>query len=246
MQHYEIDQYSRSSTLYHFDPRVKLASAVALIVMTAFLRSLEAVLVVLLFTSALVVVSRVPFRHLWKSVSLALPFVIIPAVALYFTTGPLPAAVMALRILSSVLALTAVVTTTPLFDLLKTLRWYRMPKLLSALILFTYRFIFVLLDEMDRMKLARQARGYTGRGNLFSKEIFNTISCTAGMTFVRSHRRANSIYDALLARGYNGELRMGRELKMGARDIGFATTFLTVGALSFMLQAGMVSWTLFI
>lgn len=240
MKHYEIDQYAHSSSLFQFDPRVKLACAISLIVVTAFLRSIEAVLVVLLFTAALVLATRVPLRHLWKNLALAIPFIVIPAVALLFTSGPYNAAVMAMRITASVLALTAVISTTPMFDIIKSLRWFRMPRLLSSLVMFTYRFIFVLIDEMDRMKLARMARGYTGRGNLLSRDVFQTISFTAGMIFVRSNGRATRIYDALLARGYSGEIRTLDRPRVRGRDVAFSTMFFCVGAMAVVLQTGLV------
>lgn len=244
MRHYEIDQYSRSSSLFSFDPRVKMACVISLVVVTAFLRSLEAVVIVLAFSIALVLASKVPLRHVWKSLSIALPFAVVPAAALYFTSGPLPALTMALRILASVLTLTVLVTTTPLFDVIKTLRWYRSPRLLNSLILFTYRFIFVLLDEMDRMKIARVARGYTGRGSLLSREVFRTISYTIGMIFVRSHKRAVNMYDALLARGYTGEVNTIDEMRVRGRDVALAITFFMVGAFSIIAQVGLVNWTL--
>ena len=241
MKHYEIDQYAHSSSLIQFDPRVKLACAVSLIVVIAFLRSMEAVMFVLLFTAVLVLASGVPLRHLGKNLALAVPFIVVPAVALLFTSGPYNAAVLAMRILASVLALTAVISTTPLFNLLKTLQWFRMPKLLSSLMMFAYRFIFVLIDEMDRMKMARMARGYTGRGNLLSRDVFRTLSFTAGMIFVRSNDRATRIYDALLARGYSGEIRTLDRLKVRRRDVAFSTMFFCIGAIAVVLQAGLVN-----
>ena len=240
MKHYEIDQYAHSSSLFQFDPRIKLACAISLIVVTAFLRSIEAVLVILLFTALLVLASRVPLRHLGKNFVLAIPFIVVPAVALLFTSGPYNAAVMAMRITASVLALTAVISTTPMFDIIKSLRWFRVPRLLSSLLMFTYRFIFVLIDEMDRMKLARMARGYTGRGNLLSRDVFRTLSFTAGMIFVRSNGRATRIYDALLARGYSGEIRTLGSPRVRGRDVAFSTMFFCVGAMAVVLQAGLV------
>ncbi|HHT74659.1 MAG: cobalt ECF transporter T component CbiQ [Methanomassiliicoccaceae archaeon] len=246
MRHYEIDRYSRTSTLFGFDPRVKLACVVSLVVVTALLRSLEAVVIVLAFSIILLLSSRVPLRHVWKGLAIALPFIIAPPIALFLTSGPIPALTMAFRILASVLILTAMVTTTPLFDVIKTLSWYRMPRLLISLIMFTYRFIFVLLDEMERMKMARIARGHTGRGSLLSREVFRTLSYTIGMIFVRSHKRAVNMYDALLSRGYTGEVRTGEWMKVKGRDAALAAIFFLVGSLSVLTQVGLINWTLLV
>jgi len=238
VNHAEIDQYSTRSRWYRFDPRVKLACVVGLVLVAALTRDLASLLLLFAFSSALVLASGVPLRHLRSVLALAAPFVVFPALALLLTNGPLPALAMALRVAASVLALAVLTTTTPMFHLLRALRWYRMPALLSSLVLFTYRFIFVLLDELERMSLARRARGFTGRGHLLSREVFRTLSFTAGMTFVRAHARAMRIYDALLARGYSGEVRTLSELRAGPRDVAFIVMFLTIGALSVLLQTG--------
>lgn len=244
MRHGEIDQYASRSRWRHFDPRVKLACVVGMIIVASFMRDLAPLLIIFAFISTLVLLSEVPLRHVRGGIILALPFIIFPSLALLFTSGVLPAAIMALRILSSVLALTLLVTTTPMFDLMKALQWYRLPRLLTSLLLFTYRFIFVLFDEMERMSLARKARGFTNRGNLLSKDVFQTLSYTIGMTFVRSHARAMKIYDALLIRGFTGDIRTLNEMRAHRRDVVFGAMFLCIGALSVMLQVGVIQWML--
>ncbi len=106
------------------------------------------------------------------------------------------------------------IATTPFFDTLRALRWFKVPPLICNLVMFTYRFIFVLLDEMGRMRLARKSRGFTGGRSLLDKEAFKTISYTIGMVFVRSNVRAGKIYDALLSRGYSGEIKTLTMLKV--------------------------------
>ena len=98
---------------------------------------------------------------------------------------------MAMRISNSVLALIVLVSTTPFFEMMSAFRWFRMPKLLANLMLFTYRFIFVLRDESDRMKMARKARGFSGGRHILEKRAFQTISNTIGMVFVRSSQKGD-------------------------------------------------------
>jgi cobalt/nickel transport system permease protein len=140
------------------------------------------------------------------------------------------------------MALLLLVTTTPFFKMIKAFRALHMPKLLANMIMFTYRFIFVLLDEMERMKLARIARGYKGGKSLLDRRAFATISSTIGMTFVRSNQRATNIYDALLSRGYDGEVRTLGKLKAGPRDALLATTFGVVVLMTTMLELGVLQW----
>jgi cobalt/nickel transport system permease protein len=244
METIEIDQYSRSSSLYGFDPRVKLATAVALVVAISFLRDLTALAFALAFVIALLAISRVPLSHLLKVFSLSVPFIAVASVALLLTSGALPAAAMALRISTSVIALLLLVTTTPFFDLLRALRWFRVPYVFCSLLLFTYRYIFVILEELELMNMARRSRGFSLKGSLLSKDIFRTISFTAGMVLVRSYERSKRIYDGLLARGFRGEIHTLRPPTARPRDLGYAAVFAIVIVIITMLQGGFVQWTL--
>ncbi len=238
MNHGEIDQYSVRSRWYGFDPRVKLVCVIGLVVVTAFMRDLAPLVVIFAFVAALLLLSRVPLRHLGGGIVLALPFIIFPVLAMVITSGPMPALLMTMRIVSSIFALMLLITTTPMFDLLKAMRWFHFPALMSSLLLFTYRFIFVLIDEMERMKMARKARGFTGRGSLLSRDVFKTLSYTAGMVFVRSNARAMNIYNALMARGFTGEVVTLRRFKARPADGAFGAMFVCVSVIAIMLQMG--------
>ncbi|MBM4237653.1 MAG: cobalt ECF transporter T component CbiQ [Euryarchaeota archaeon] len=244
MRHHEVDQYAKRSPLRRFDPRVKIASTIVLIIAIAFLRELLPLLVCLAFLLAVVALSRVPLRHVGKSYLLAFPFVVFAALTLWYSSGLDEGVMMFFRISDSVLALIILVTTTPFFELLKALRWFKVPGIISSLLLFTYRFIFIFLDEMERMKLARQARGFRSGRSLLSREALRTIAYTAGMILVRSNTRANNIYDALLSRGYTGEVKTLSSLRAGARDAALAAAFVSVALLSLFIQAGVIVWTL--
>ncbi|MEI6796492.1 MAG: cobalt ECF transporter T component CbiQ [Methanomassiliicoccales archaeon] len=244
MAHDEIDRYAKRSRYFRFDPRVKLACVIAFIVVIAFLRSLEALALCTLFAIILAEVSGVPLRHLGENLVLASPFILFAFLTMWYSSG-LPNAVgLMLRISASVLALVVLIASTPFFDTIRAFRWFRMPRLLATLILFTYRFIFVLLDEISRMRMARKARGFAGGTSLLDKVAFRTISNTIGMIFVRSQSRASTMFDALLSRGYDGEVRTLTRLKAQARDVAFALPFVLVCALAILLQLEVKLWTL--
>ncbi len=240
----EIDQYADRSRLRDFDARVKLVCSVSLVVVIALLRELVPLLVVLAFVLALVLLSNLPLRHVAKNFALALPFIGFAALTLWFTNGPDAAVVMFARIGSSVLVLIVLVSTTPFFKMLGAFRSLHMPKVMANLILFTYRFIFLFLDEMERMRTARIARGFNGGRSLLDRRAFKTLGATIGMTFVRANARATNIYDALLSRGYSGEIRSFEKSRAGPRDALLVGAFACVGLLAILLETEVVAWTL--
>ncbi|MEM2943890.1 MAG: cobalt ECF transporter T component CbiQ [Methanomassiliicoccales archaeon] len=244
MKHHEIDQYARQSPLAKFDPRIKLLSVIFFIASIALLHSIYPLLFSLLSLFIIVAISRIPPLHIAKSYLMAFPFVIFATLTMWYSSGLIEASAMFLRISNSVLALILLISTTPFFEFLKALQWYRLPKVMISLILFTYRFIFVFIDELGRMSLARKARGFGGGKSILNIEALRTIAYTAGMIFVRSHRRANNIYLALVSRGYTGEVRTLNMLKAAPRDAIFALTFICISVLSLLIQAGVMTWTL--
>ncbi len=102
------------------------------------------------------------------------------------------------------------VTTTQFPDLIHALEHLRLPRMLVTVIAFLYRYIFVLSDEVLRLLRARQARSATlpnqrGGGNIFWRA--RIAGNMVGQLFLRSYERSDRIYNAMLARGYQGHLR---------------------------------------
>jgi cobalt ECF transporter T component CbiQ/cobalamin biosynthesis protein CbiM len=240
----EVDRYALSSKLVGFDPRVKVVCTIALVVTLALLTSLIAVVIVLAFVLSLIAISRVPLRQILAIMLVALPFVLFASLMMLFFSGPGGAALVFLRISTSILALICLVTTTPFFMLLAALRSLRVPKVLVNLLLFSYRFIFLLLDEMGRMRTARKARGFLGGKSLRDRSAFMTLSNTIGMAFVRAGSRGTRIYEALLSRGYSGEAGGFERMKVRGRDLALLSCFALVVIGSIALQRGVISWTL--
>jgi cobalt/nickel transport system permease protein len=131
----------------------------------------------------------------------------------------------------------AVVLTasTPFPVLLQAMRSLGIPKVLVATAGFTYRYIFVIGDEAMRMMGARAAR--SGVRSL-SKDgapdrrsggsVLWRARVTGGMIgslFLRSIERSERIYDAMLARGYDGESRALRPPVLQRRDVLVALPF---------------------
>lgn len=227
-----------------FDARIKLICSVGLVVVIALLRGLQPLLTVLAFVLILVLLSRIPLRHVAKNFALALPFVGFAALTVLFTNGADTALVMFIRISSSVLVLLVLVSTTPFFKMMGAFRALHMPKIMANLILFTYRFIFLFLDEMEQMRIARMARGFNGGRNLLDARAFKTLGATIGMTFVRASARAKNIYDALLSRGYNGDIRSFERSRTRPRDAVLAGAFACVGVIAIFLELKVMTWTL--
>ncbi len=236
------DRYAKDSWLSAFDPRVKLLCFLSLAVVIAFLTGADILLLALAFIVSLAALSRVPPLHLARGYAMAFPFIFVASLTMLFTSGADHAMSMGLRISASVLLLLVLVSSTPFMDVLWALRWFRLPSVLSDMMMFTYRFIFVMLDESGRMRLARASRGFKGGRSLLDREAFKVLSNSIGMIFLRSYRRADRVYLALLSRGYDGKVRTLGGFRVRARDAGMGLAFVIIGALSLSQQMGWYVW----
>ena len=70
--------------------------------------------------------------------------------------------------------------------------------MLITTIALMHRYLFVLVDESERMRRARASRTFT-RGRRFH---WHTLATVVGQLFIRASERAERIYDAMCARGW--------------------------------------------
>lgn len=233
----EIDKFAHLKSPFHsWDPRVKIISISILILSIVLLKDLKVAFVGLILATSFVFLSRIPFPfvfiHLrWVLFFTAALFVIIslttpgqPLVSISFVTisreGFTLSLLITLRAVSAVLLIFPMIGTSR-FDLtLKALQKIKIPDKLVQLLMFSYRYIFVLLDEQRRIFMAASSRGWVRKTNLFTLKVLGNL---VGMLLVRSLERTQRISNAMLSRGYKGRLRTLDELSLSWRDFLKAT-----------------------
>jgi cobalt/nickel transport system permease protein len=92
--------------------------------------------------------------------------------------------------------------TTTVPELLRGLERLKMPKPIVAITGFMVRYGDVITDDMRRMKIARESRGYDPRWFWQAR----AVATSAGTLFIRSYERGERVYVAMLSRGYEGAL----------------------------------------
>jgi cobalt/nickel transport system permease protein len=187
--------------LHHLPAGLKLAVALALILAVALLPRgqwaalavIAAVLVVLALASGL---SR---WFLLKRLLLLEPLVLGVAGLMLFQPDGLARCALAMTKANLCLLTTILLaSTTSPTELLRVLQRLRVPWLFMTTLTLMHRYLFVLVDESERMRRARASRTFT-RGRHFQ---WRTLASVAGQLFVRASARAERIYDAMCARGW--------------------------------------------
>lgn len=166
---------------------------------------------------AVIALSTVPFGYIGRRMVIEVPFVVFALLMPFVATGPrvdvlgvsLSEAgllagwgLLAKGTLGVMASLTLAATTEPR-DLLVGLERLRMPTQLVQIVGFMIRYLDVVTDEMRRMRVARESRGFTGRG----LRAWPVYARTAGALFIRSYERGERVHLAMLSRGYDGSLK---------------------------------------
>ncbi len=106
------------------------------------------------------------------------------------------------RALGCAAALNFLALTTPWVDLLDLGQRLRLSPLLLDLMTLVYRFIFTLLESLERMRIAQEARlGYSGW-----RQGMNSAALLAAHLLVDAYRRSAQTQIALEGRGFTGAL----------------------------------------
>ncbi len=253
MKHSFLDKYSDGDSLIHrLDPRGKLVATLAFIAAVVLMPSVNWLAYSLYFAviAALILLSRVPLSYILKRSLVIIPFVLLVAIFIpFFEEGEVATAANlwgwhisltrnGLQTLAeilakswlSILSLVLLTSTTGFSSLLRGLEQLRTPRVMVMLLSFMYRYLFLLTDEVQRMKQARDSRSFGGKRRWQVKTVGNMI----GTLFIRSYERGERVYASMVARGFDGHSRTLDSLRFSRLDAVFVAA-LSLALLSISL-----------
>ena len=197
-----IDRYSRLDSPVHRLPAgIKLTLTLALVLLTALLPRaawsfFDAVAALLL---AVALLSQIPPRFLLRRLLIAEPFVLgVAALALFQPDGGHIFLVMLTKSTLCLAAMILLTATTPFTDLLAALHRARVPAIFITTLALLYRYLLVLADEASHMRRARLSRSFAAHRS----HQWRTLATVAGQLFIRASGRAERIFAAMSARGW--------------------------------------------
>ena len=254
MKHSFIDEYSHLNSFIHrLDPRTKLLASLAFIVAVLLTPASNWPIFTIYFCiiAVMLVLSKLPPLYVLKRSLVIFPFVLLIAVFIpFFKEGQVAGSyniwlwqisityngllILANVVVKSwlcILALILLSSTTKLDDLLKGLRHLGIPQVMILILSFMYRYIFVLVDEVMRLQQARDSRNFGGSRLHHLKTIGNMV----GTLFIRSYERGERIYAAMLARGFDGQVRTLHKLSFRQADAYFSAAFSLVLILPYVI-----------
>lgn len=223
---FSIDVMAYASGIGKWNPGFKVGLSVLMLLICVISNNLYVSVLVILMTAFItVVMGRISLHSYLDLMLVPLVFIFLGSVALLvnFSAEYYPARIVINchyfyifiteqgmintlflwgKVFGAVSAMYMMSLSTPSTEIFSVLRRCHLPKLFIELMYMIYRYIFILLDTHTRMKNAAESR----LGYVDFKTSLMTFGQTMGNLLIVSMKKANSYFDAMEARCYDGEL----------------------------------------
>ena len=220
-----MDVLARRSRFFPISGTLKTAGCLVLLMLCILSPSPLPPLLLFLVIALLTLLGGIHLHDYLSLLSLPAAFLLLGGLTLLWEYGPDPSGILSFHLGQGFLVLTAAAQkraglvmaralgavsclyflslSTPVPELLETLRKLKVPEVLLNLAVLIYRYIFILLSTCERMKDAAGSR--LGYGSL--RQSLLTTGKVYGNLLACSFRRAGACFDAMESRCYDGEVR---------------------------------------
>ncbi len=245
------------SFLHRADVRLKLLAAFFFSVVVALCQTLSAPMFALVLAGAMLLLARLPLKKVgrrllmvnlftllfWLTLPLTVPGSPLIAVGplLISETGVALAGLVTLKTNAIVLVFLALVATSGVSDIGHGLAALKLPSRFCMLLLFTYRYIFVLQQEYKRLRRAALLRGFRPATTMHTYRTYGNL---LGMTLVKSWQRGLRVQQAMILRGFQGRFYVleGRILRAGDWLLLALVILGALGVVSIELMSSLGGW----
>jgi cobalt/nickel transport system permease protein len=224
-----LEDLAAGKTFIHqLHPLVKiLTTVIYLTVVVSFGKyEIGSLLPLLLYPVLVLTLAELPLQPLLRRLLFLEPFVIGLGIlnpffdrqpywlyGLELTQGWVVFLALFLKFQLTVSAALLLIATTDMNKLAGALRLLKIPRLFILQLLLTYRYIFLLLEEVILILRAYSQRAPRQRG--IQRSVWGPL---AGQLLLRTYGRAQRIYEAMCLRGFSGEYHMGGQSRLLGRD----------------------------
>ena len=224
-RHLEIEDWSRRAGFLHRrDARAKLVVLLLYLVWLSTSAKYPAYGVFLVVGA---VASGLPLLGILKRALWVLPFSVTFALVSLIAGDAYKAVELLLKSVFSAGGVVLVVATTPVAALMRGAEGLGVPPLLIAVIQFIYRYLFVLVEQAWRMRMAARCRGGFR---------WESAGGAVAVLFASAYGQAEGIHRAMLARGFDGSLRSFESPRFAWPDSAL------IAALAAVLIGGRLAW----
>ena len=220
------DEYaSKNGFLQSLDPRIKTVTFLLFLVQILFTRNIFILLCLYAVSILLACFSKIRLgfflKRTWVFIPIFALFIAIPALFSIVTPGEalvifkiagfkliitrqglFGAVLFVMRVITSVSFAVLLSVTTRHFELLRTLRVFKIPQVFVMTLGMCYRYIFLFVEIVEHTYLAIKSRVGV---KVHYKKGQHIVAWNIAYLWARSYQLNEDVYKAMLSRGYRGE-----------------------------------------
>jgi cobalt/nickel transport system permease protein len=240
----DLDQFAAiSSPFQRWDARWKLTACAVFVIATLLLQQTPTAVIALAVGLAMVLAARLPVPDVARRLKPVMLVVLAVALVLAFTGGgdlryvwqvPLSrsgsrtAVLIGAKALAVALSLVACISTSPAHRVLAAMHQLHLPAGLVQVIHLAYRYVFLLQTESRAVQTAMKARAF--RSSLKARSL-SVLGNVVGMLLIRSTERAERVYLAMQARGFDGSFPIGEPWHTRGADVAKCAVLMIIALL---------------
>lgn len=229
------ERFARGDSLLHkLNPGVKIFCTFLFTLVVALTSQFTVACTALLFSFLALSIARFPFIEVVKRLLLVNSFTFLLWLTLPLTYGGAHTVswggvtlsvdgfflvlLITLKTNAIIMWFMAHISSSTVASLGHGLERLGVPERLCFLLLFSYRFIFVIHQEFMRLHRAAVIRNFKPGTSLHT---YRTFGYLFGMTLVKSYNRSQRVHQAMLLRGFEGKLTPLTQHRIQRLDLAF-------------------------
>ncbi|MBF0507052.1 MAG: cobalt ECF transporter T component CbiQ [Nitrospirae bacterium] len=239
---YFSEDFRKHHMLTGIDARVKFIVAIAVLIMVISYKGFVFPLAVVLLNICLCMKMKVPFRALMLRLSEPLAIILVLILLKFLFSGREPLFSLSLfglsvtghkdglieglmiagRVLGAVSVIAVLGFSTPFTELMSGLSWMRIPKGFIEILMFAYRYIFVLFEDAMVIYNAQKNRlGYCS-----VRRGLNSFGTLAGSLILKAFDHSQNTTVAMVQRGYDGNMPLLRHKPFRLSEVVVSALFI--------------------
>ena len=242
------DLTALNSPIHRWEPKTKLIGFLILIFTISFIDRLVLLPATIIVTAILFALSKIPFKYLLNRMRLPAFFLAVVGIMLIFFSegvsifelGPIRITkegfeaflIISVRFFSIIVLVIVLFGTTQFAKLIKVLRSFGISTILVDMTMFTYRYLFEIVDQLENMQIAMKLRGFNKR-NL--KSIPKYVSLI-GTIFIRSYEQSERVYNAMITRGYGEAAYFHNDFEIKSYDVIWLISIIVISLILILAQ----------
>ncbi|MFA1819145.1 cobalt ECF transporter T component CbiQ [Virgibacillus oceani] len=228
-----------------WESRTKLIAAVFYIFTVISFTNLPVVFIALAFALIGLLLMRISFILLLKRYLIISPFLLLMTVPLLFnidlsfhTQNVEFIFLIIMKALTSMTVITIILDSQSIDQFMTSLAGLKIPAVFITVLILSYRYVFLFLDDIQKMQTAAKSRFFRGGVSTSKLKVYGQL--TAAL-LSRSIERADRMYEAMASRCFTGKLYFQKAEKITPADIGKSGCTALMVLLLFLMDQGQLT-----